>query len=687
MTVAVELDEQTRALAIAYDTENLLDKFTLTDDALRTIGDFVVDMYDQDNISRNEWLIRNEKWIKLASQILESKNYPWENASNVKYPLLSTASLQFHARAYSALIPDGNIVKIRTVGKDVMSTKRQRADRVSMHMSHQLLDDENPWQEDQDRLLYILPIVGMVHKKTYFSALDQKNKSKLVLADDLVINYYAEDYAKAIKTHRVYLNSNDIYELQTSGYYREVELKHGVQPVHEGVEDEITGLDAPTRSEAENSPNSDVPFEILESHTYYDLDGDGYAEPLIITVEKDSRTVLRISRRYYPWDIMQREDGTIIKIKPKEYFTLYGFFPNPESAIYFNGFGALLGPLNSAADTVLNQLIDAGHLANMQGGFLGKGIRVQGGRLRFQPGEWKVLQTAGTDIKQNIYPLPVKEPSSVLFQLLGLLIEAGERLASVKDMMVGENPGQNQPYATTVAVLEQGMKVFTGIYKRLYRALTREYKKWYMLNALYLPEEEYLAVIDDPTQQASLNDYNLKDMDIVPNADPSIVSEAHRLMKSNSLLQKKAAGMPINTMEITRRVLESEGHENIEALMQPDPPSEDPELTFKKQEAAKRFEIEEKRLQLDAQNTQFEAFKDYAQAMSHLAKAAQAAAETERAEYVEIMNFTTNQYKAITDRMKITADLLNKDEDREMNRAAAQQAAQQTEQTAPQEGA
>lgn len=655
--------EQIRETQALEATNLALD---LDEEMLNDIGTYVTNIFDEDLNSRSTWESQNEEWLKLATQIVEQKTYPWPGAANVKYPLLATAALQFHARAYPALIPDGRVVKSRVFGDDEGNTKREKATRVSEHMSYQLLEENEDWSEDMDRLLYILPIIGTAYKKTYQSATTGNPASPLVLPDDLIINYYAEDYERAIKTHRMYQNENEIYELMAMGHYRQVELNDPSRPAsHEGVEDDITGLSAPNRSTHANGLN-DVPYTILESHTWYDVDGDGYKEPYIITVEYDSGTVLRIVPRWQAGSIEFDEFGEVIRIKPTEYFTPYGFFPNPESKIYYLGFGSLLGPVNSASNTILNQLLDAGHLSTLQGGFLGKGIRIRGGKLKFKPGEWKVVNTTGDDIRKNVYPLPIKEPSSVLFQLLSLLIESGERLSSVKDIMVGENPGQNQPYATTVAVLEQGMKVFVGIYKRIFRALTKEYRKIYRLNSIYLDQQKYFAFFDsEKVQQVGLEDYNLDNMDIMPNADPSMISESHKMMKAESLLQKKAAGLPINTMEVTKRVLEVEGHEDLDLLMQPDPPSEDPELTFKKQELQAKTQLEYDKLSVDLNNSRFEAFKDYAQAIAHLAKAAATEASIEQQEFKELANAAMQEYKAITDRMSIVEQNLQRQKDQE----------------------
>jgi len=665
---------QTQILEVTNIADNYDDK------QLNEIGDYVVSVFQEDLNSRSKWEEQNEEWLKLAAQVLEKKTYPWPGAANVKYPLLATAALQFHARAYPALIPDGTIVKGRVFGEDPMNQKRERADRISDHMSYQLLEEDEAWQEDMDRLLYILPIVGTAYKKTYQSATTGNPASPLILPDDLIINYYAEDYSRAIKTHRLYQNENEVYELMAFGHYRDVELNAPTRPVeHEGAEDDIIGLSAPLRS-TNMDGLSDVPYEILEAHTWYDLDGDGYKEPYIITVVLESATVLRIVPRWEADAVEQDENGNIIRIKPTEYFTPYGFFPNPESKIYYQGFGSLLGPINAASNTILNQLLDAGHLSTLQGGFLGKGIRIRGGKLKFNPGEWKVVNSTGDDIRKNVFPLPVKEPSDVLFNLLGMLIESGERLSSVKDIMVGDNPGQNQPYATTVAVMEQGMKVFVGIYKRIFRSLTKEYKKIYRLNSIYLDDQKYFAFWDsEKVQKIGIADYNTGDMDIVPNADPSMISEAHKMMKAESLLQKKMAGLPINTAEVTRRVLEVEGHHDLDRLLQPDPPQVDPEIELKKAELQTNTQLRFQELQIEMQTSRFSAFKDYSQALANLAKAAASEAGVHQQEFVNLAQTAMQEYKAVTERMNVVEQSMARQQQAKEQESSSEDAGEMSE--------
>jgi chaperonin GroES len=590
----------------------------LDEDTLNKIGRDIVDWYAVDEDSRADWLAANEKWLKLATQITEGKDFPWPNASNVKYPLLTTTAVQFHARSYPALVNDAAPVKVTVIGKDdEQETKRKRASRVQSFMGFQLFEQMPDWVDSMDRLLFILPIVGMVFKKTYYSPAKERNVSELVLPQDVALNYHATDFERARKTHRIWMDQNELVEYQNKEIFLDVDLADPEYRQRDGIDDLIQG-----RSPLGDEDAGDYPYELLESHCWLDLDEDGYKEPYIVTVDHDSCQVLRIVSRYSITDVEYR-NGKVAKIIPEEMFTQYIFLPDPSSPLYGLGFGNILGPINSASNTILNQLIDAGTLSNTGGGFLSRGIRMRGGATKFTPGEWKVTQASGEELSRGIFPLPVREPSMVLFQLLGTLIESGERLASVTDIMTGQNPGQNQPYSTTVTVLEQGQKVFVGIYKRIYRALTSEYKKMFRLNGQYLDNEFYLNILDEPDASGiiSKDDFNLEDFNIRPGADPSLISEAQKLMRAESLMQKMMAGIPLNQEEVTRRLLEAEGHEDIEKLMDvpAPPPPLDLQLEIQKFEHQVTKDMLE--LELNSMKAQFAAMKDQATAMMNAAKA------------------------------------------------------------------
>jgi len=556
----------------------------LDQELLTTIGNDVVDGFEDDLKSRSDWIERSERWLSLAMQVKEEKSFPWSGAANIKYPLLTTSAIQFHARAYPALVNSTGLVKGRVVGYDPDGSKAASADRIGKHMSYQLLEEMTEWDEDMDKLCLILPILGCVFKKTYYDAIEKRNRSELVLPKDFVVDYWATSLEKAVrKTHILYLNDNEIYERITSGIYADVDLGTPQPKSKPQSSDDINGRT--------NVRQGDDPFEILEQHCYLDLDDDGYKEPYIVTVDRESRIVCRIVACFETDGVLRNDKGDIYKIKPIEYFTKYDFIPNPDGGFYSVGFGLLLGSLNETANTLINQLIDAGTLNNTQGGFLGKGLRIKGGDMSFRPNEWKFVNSTGEDLKKSIVQLPVREPSDVLFKLLGTITESGEKLASVAEIFTGKMPGQNTPATTTMATIEQGLKVFTAIYKRVHRSLAKEYKKLFHLNQLYLDPQVTFTILGNSTQQQQQGQVQQSDYrqgtSVVPSSDPNVVTEAQRLAKAQGLAELMPLGA-LNPQEVTKRILEAQEQPNIEALMQMPPSGPPPEIALKQAELEQR---------------------------------------------------------------------------------------------------
>lgn len=565
---------------------------------LDKIGDEVWQGYDRDLKSKDSWDKQIDEWVKLASQIREEKSFPWPNASNVKYPLLATAAMQFAARAYPSLVPaDGKIVQFKVVGADVQGQKAAIADRLAKHMNYQLIDDMDGWEEEMDRLLIQLPIVGCLFKKTYFDPIKRKNASKLIGPKSLVVNYWATSLKDAYrKTEIIPMTKNEVQSHKAAKLYLDVDLQEPKSNPQIPTKADTHGNMAPAQADEA------TPYVILEQHTFWDIDGDGYAEPYIITIEEQSRKVLRIVARFDSDGIYEDDDGTIICITPVEYYTKYGFIPNPDGGFYDIGFGHLLGPLNEAVNTNINQLVDSGTLKNLQAGFIGKGLRLGMKDAKFQPGEWKSVPVTGDDIKKQIFPLPTAEPSDVLFKLLALLIESGKELASIAEIFTGKMPGQNTPATTTQASIEQGMKVFTAIYKRVYRAYQEEFKKLFRLNGLY--QENFAKaelILDEPISPA---DYDQKSYDVCPTADPSAVSTTQKMQKAAMLMEVVVSGLgTVNPLEVTKRILEAQEQPNIEALMQGAPgPQADPKV----QAMEAKTQMEREKHQMDMQMKQME---------------------------------------------------------------------------------
>lgn len=542
--------------------DNITDLFD--EEKLKDVGRKVVEGYKADLESRREWEVKNDEWLKLATQHSEEKTYPWPKAANIKYPLMTTAALQFHARAYPALVPATGPVKSKIVGKDQENTKGDKGRRIAAHMNFQLTEEMEEWEEDMDKLCIILPLVGTAFKKTYYSPILERNVSQLVSAKNLVVNYWSQTLETAPRiTHVLYFSNNDIYERQKAGIFRDVDVGEAGAVESDTVKDETQGT---------TQPNDDsTPHVILEQHCFYDFDGDGYEEPWVVSVQEKTGKVLRIVPRFDLEEVELMADGTVARITPLNYFTKFSFIPNPDGGFYDLAFGVLLGGLNETANTLINQLIDAGSLNNLPSGFLSRRLKLRSGNYRFSPGEWKIINATADELKNGIYPLPAKEPSGVLFQLLGIIISSGEKLSSVTDMMVGQNPGQNQPATTSMAVLEQGMKVFTAIYKRVHKSLKKEFKKLYRLNKKHVDLNRYQDVLDEPVQQSDYDDSN----DIIPAADPNVASDTQKLLKAQSLLELMPLGH-VNPKFATRKILEAQGQEDIEGAMtmpesQPDP--------------------------------------------------------------------------------------------------------------------
>lgn len=536
--------------------------------------------YEADVASRSQWEQRYEDAMKLAMQVREKKTFPWVGASNVKFPLLSTASMQFAARAYPALIPaSGQVVSYRVIGADKDGAKAARAKRVSQYMSWQVLENMPDWEEDMDKMLITLPIVGTAFKKTYFNSKLNKKCSHLVSAMDLVVNYWAtslEDCER--KTQKLYYTRRKMEEKMRSGEFLECELPDpSVDYLKK--QDQIQGLSATDTDEA-------TPYLVLEQHRFYDLDGDGYAEPYVVTILAQNQQLLRVVARWASDGVKRDEKDKIICIEPLEYFTKYGFIPNPDGGFYDVGFGLLLGPLNESVNTLINQLVDAGTLSTLQGGWISKGLRIKQGKQSFTPGEWKQVDATLDDIKKGIFPLPVKEPSSVLFQLLGMLVTSTKELASVAEIFTGKMPGQNTPAYTTKETVEQGMKVFTAIYKRLYRALAHEFKKLFVLNQMYFTPQEVVSVTDD---QISQQDFQGPADDVVPAADPQAASATDKLAKAKELGGLIQLGL--DRQAVVVRILEALEVPNFTELFPKQPPPPPPEI---------------QKLQMEAQNKQKE---------------------------------------------------------------------------------
>jgi chaperonin GroES len=550
---------------------------------LETIGRTVVEEYDEDVRSRSEWEKNRSNYLKLFTGFRDPKNSPWEGASNVHVPLMGIASLQFHARVYDSIIPSsGEIAKTyATDGKAV-----EQAERVAKHMNWQLRYEMEEWEEDMDKLLLQLPINGVGYKKTYYDPTLRRNVSKHLGADELVTPYGCkrlEDCPR--KTHIMEMYPNEIKIRQMKGIFLNTEkiLSDGqiipgpiMQPMAKQqlaeMKEKIDGI-------TQNTLGNDRPRLILEQHRNWDLDGDGYAEPYIITVDHETQSVLRIVSREYNDPLTNRRITF-------EYFTPYDFIPNPESH-YGIGFGQLLGGLNEAANTIINQLIDAGHLSNTRAGLIDERSGLKKSDLSFKLGEFKSVRIATDDIRKAIYQFQFNPPSQALFALLGLLQEYSERISSVSSAMTGQPPSSDTAASAYLAALEQGLKVFSVIHKRIHRSLSKELKKIFLLNRVYLNEKVYFTVQDSTSldmigYESGRSDYS-NNIDVIPTSDPNIVSRELKLIKAQQAYQIARqdpiiASNPQSMYKFTQMVFKAMEIPNLQDMMPPPVPEQPPDL-------------------------------------------------------------------------------------------------------------
>lgn len=555
--------------------------------SLSRIAKDALDGYAIDKDSCREWRERNEDGIKLAKLMGEDKNYPFQGASNIKYPLLTEAALQFNARCYPAIVQGNRVAKCKTWGEDKGGAKAARANRVSEYQSYQLLAEMPEWERDTDKLTVMLPLTGAMYRKAYFDPSLGRNASRLLPPDRVVKNYFATSVETAPRvTEELDLYPYEIQERINSGRFLEFEYK-GTNT-------------ASSDDRGQGAANDDMaPHLFLEQHTRIDLDGDGYPEPYIVTIHKPTERVVRIVANYDEDSVMVDEtNDRVSAIRKNEYFIEYIFLPSIDGGGYGLGLGSLLKDITEAINTSLNQMMDAGHLSNVQGGLISAQAGIREKNIRLEMGEWRTIKT-NVPLNQAVFPIKYDGPSPVLFQLLGFLVESGKGIAAIKDILTGE-VRQNMTASATLALIEQGLQVFTAIFKRIHRSLKAELGAYARLNRKHLSPEKYNALFDDEEQFDPAQDFSEADMDILPVSDPNVSSRMQELAKANFLREVSTGNPVMNPHAVTQRVLEAAQIENIEELLVP-PPQPDPvteelmlrnalaELTQKETDAVKNM--------------------------------------------------------------------------------------------------
>jgi len=543
----------------------------LDDSILGEIGSDLQEKYTDYKSSRQDWEKTYVNGLDLLGFNYKTRTQPFRNASGVTHPVLAEAVTQFQAQAYKELLPASGPVRTEILGLSDRN-KEDQATRVKDFMNYQIMNVMKEYEPEFDQMLFYLPLSGSTFKKVYYDAMLQRAVSKFIPADDLIVPYTAtslED-AEAI-IHVIKVSENELKKQQVSGFYKDVDL--GEPPLQQNdVEKkqlELQGIRV--------SKQADV-YTLLECHVDLDIEGfedkdpqtgepTGIKLPYVVTIEEGSMEVLSIKRNYKANDSLKRKIN---------YFVHFKFLPG----LGFYGFGLIhmIGGLSRTATVALRQLLDAGTLSNLPAGFKQRGIRIRDDAQSIKPGEWRDVDAPGGNIRDSFMTLPYKEPSQTLLALMGVVVQAGQRFASIADLDIGDG-NQAAAVGTTVALLERGSRTMSAIHKRIYAALKQEFNLLARVFKLYLPPEYPYDVVGGQRviKQADFDDR----VDIVPVADPNIFSQTQRISIAQTELQLAMSNPQIhNTYEVYRNMYQALGVKNIDQiLLKPDQPTpKDPAL-------------------------------------------------------------------------------------------------------------
>ena len=532
--------------------ENLAD--VLEQDVLGMLSSELVGLYEEDKESRQDWYEAFSKGLNLLGIKSEERTQPFQGASGVDHPILAEAVTQFQAQAYKELLPPGGPVQVQVVG-DQNSEIASQSTRVKEFMNYQISHVMEEYDPEMDSMLFYLPLSGSAFKKIYFDMMLDRAVSEFVKAEDLVVSYSTTDLSTSPRvTHVMNMTKNDLLKMQLNGTYSDIELMQNPGAVVPNeVQEKIEELEGLSGTYTENNEL----YTILEMHVdlrLTEIEDHGFACPYIVTICEDMNQILAIRRN---WE----EDDQLYK--KVDYFVQYKFLPG----LGFYGFGLIhmIGGLTKSVTAILRQLIDAGTLANLPAGFKARGMRIQGEDEPLQPGEFRDVDVAGATIKDSLLPLPYKEPSAVLSQLLGVLVDSGRRFASIADMQVGDIGSQQLPVGTTIAMLERGTKVMSAIHKRLHFAQKKEFRLLAKVYSKYLPPE-YPYMTEGGQQVVMAQDFDNR-VDVLPVSDPNIFSMAQRVLIAQQQLQMAQAAPEIhNLQEAYRRVYEALEIKNPQTL-------------------------------------------------------------------------------------------------------------------------
>lgn len=541
----------------------------LVDSDLMVLAKDTLASIDADKESRSDWEKTYVDGLKyLGMKFDDARSTPFQGSTGVIHPILAEAVTQFQAQAYKEMLPAKGPVKTEIIGMRSPEVEAQ-ANRVEEFMNFYILNVMQEFDPELDMMLFYLPLAGSAFKKVYYDTAQNKAMSKFIQPQDLVVPYEASDIFSAERvTHVLQMSKNEIRKNQLSGFYRDVPLTGGSYNLtRDEIEEEIDEIEG-----MEPSYRNDRDHTVYEVHTVLDLPGyedldaqgepTGLKLPYIITIDESSQKVLSIRRNYLETDPLKQKIN---------YFVQYKFLPG--LGFYGLGLSHMIGGLAKASTSILRQLIDAGTLANLPAGFKARGMRIRDEDDPLQPGEFRDIDTTGGSLKENLIPLPIKEPSNVLMQLLGLLVDSGKRFASIADMNVGDM-NQAMPVGTTVALLERGTKVMSAIHKRLHYSQRVEFQLLARVFSEYLPPS-YPYMTGTGPSEVKMQDFDGR-IDIIPVSDPNIFSQSQRITMAQELLQLVQSNPEIHgpqgMYEAYRRMYAALGIDNVEGLLQPPAP-------------------------------------------------------------------------------------------------------------------
>jgi hypothetical protein len=536
--------------------------------------------------SRADWEKAYTQGLDLLGFKYESRTEPFQGASSATHPVLAEAVTQFQALAYKELLPAEGPVRTQVIGLDTPEIQDQ-ADRVSEFMNYQIMDIMKEYEPEFDQMLFYLPLSGSTFKKVYYDETLGRAVSKFIQAQDIIVPYTANsiDDAESV-VHVIKISENELRKQQVSGFYRDIELEASDELTQDNdVKSKERQLEGVTMS-----GQTEGVFTLLECHVNLDLEGfedmnpqtgepTGIKLPYIVTIEEGSREVLSIRRNYLQNDPLK---------KKVNYFVHFKFLPG--FGFYGNGLIQMIGGLSRTATQALRQLLDAGTLSNLPAGFKQRGIRIRDDAQSIQPGEWRDVDAPGGNLRDAFMTLPYKEPSQTLLQLMGVVVQAGQRFASIADMQVGDG-NQQAAVGTTVALLERGSRTMSAIHKRIYSSMKEEFKLLANVFKLYLPPEYPYDVVGGQRtiKQADFDDK----VDIIPVADPNIFSQTQRISIAQTELQLAMANPGIHNMyEVYRNMYSALGVRDVDRiLLKPDQPTpKDPALEHIDALAGKPFQ-------------------------------------------------------------------------------------------------